>query len=172
MLCCRDLLLLYTSYLTLCLIGIHCAALMLIDIWWCLLILPPFLQDSSTYTHSLHTMKVNLIQMFLSYQKTFWDIQASGGYISFFATDVLPRIYFHILGKRVPPLYCVQYFAKYFLVLEIFQPTRLPGHFSSLRFHSFLCPSLRFLIRLSTYIFFSLVISYCVTVKWISPFSH
>ena len=30
---CRDLLLLYTSYLTLCLIGIHCAALMLIDIW-------------------------------------------------------------------------------------------------------------------------------------------
>ena len=59
----KHLLLLYTSCLTVCLIGIQCATLMLIDIWWCLLILPPFLQDSSTYTHSLHTMKVNLIQM-------------------------------------------------------------------------------------------------------------
>ena len=40
----KHLLLLYTSHPTVCLIGIQCAALMLIDIWWCLLILPPFLK--------------------------------------------------------------------------------------------------------------------------------
>ena len=120
------------------------------------------------------------IHTFLTYNESKFDsnvikkyseiIRPAGDISHFFATYILPRIYFHILGKRVPPLYCVQYFAKYFLVLEIFQPARLPGHFSSQRFHSFLCPSLRFLIRLST--FFSLIISYCVTVKWILPFSH
>ena len=170
MLCCRDLLLLYTSYLTLCLIGIHCAALMLIDIWWCLLILPPFLQDSSTYTHSLHTMKVNLIQMFLSYQNTFWDIQASGGIYLIFCNGCFAKNLFSYPGQTCSPSLLRPIFCEIFLVLEIFQPARLPGHFSSLRFHYFLCPSLRFLIRLSTY--FSLIISYCVTVKWILPFSH
>ena len=152
MLCCRDLLLLYTSYLTLCLIGIHCAALMLIDIWWCLLILPPFLQDSSTYTHSLHTTKVNLIQML---SKNILRYSGQWGIYLIFATDILPRIYFHILGKRVPPLYCVQYFAKYFWSWRFSSQLVSQGILA----HCF-CPSLRFLIRLSTY--FSLIISYCV----------
>ena len=47
------LLLLYMSYLTLCLIGIQFAALMLIDIWWCLLILPPF--SRFLYIHTFLT---------------------------------------------------------------------------------------------------------------------
>ena len=164
----KHLLLLYTSCLTVCLIGIQCATLMLIDIWWCLLILPPFLQDSSTYTHSfILTIKVNLIQML---SKNILRYSGQRGIYLIFCNGYFAKNLFSYPGQTCSPSLLRPIFCGIFLVLEIFQPARLPGHFSSQRFHSFLCPSLRFLIRLSTY--FSLIISYCVTVKWILPFSH
>ena len=88
--------------------------------------------------------------------------QARWGDISHFYGCFAKNL-FSYPGQTCSPSLLRPIFCEIFLVLEIFQPARLPGHFSSLRFHYFLCPSLRFLIRLSTY--FSLIISYCVTVK-------
>ena len=86
-----------------------------------------------------------------------------GGIYLIFCNGCFAKNLFSYPGQTCSPSLLRPIFCEIFLVLEIFQPARLPGHFSSLRFHYFLCPSLRFLIRLSTY--FSLKISYCVAVK-------